>query len=83
MQEDLHGDALKERYYPNQLHLVSNFNSNEWEFEIEEILKERKNPKTGKKEYFVRYLFYPGKIYSFIHLILNVTIYFYFIKLYF
>lgn len=61
LQADLNGDVLKEKYYPQQLHLVPNFNSDEWEFEVENVLKQRVNKKTGKKELLVRYLFYPGK----------------------
>ena len=60
MQEDLQGDVLKEKFYPQQLHIVSNFDLDNWEFEVEHVLKERKNKKTGKSESFVRYLFYPG-----------------------
>jgi len=56
----LKGDKLPEHFYPTQLHVVSNFDLNEWEFEVEEVLKKRFNKKTGKREVFVKYLFYPG-----------------------
>lgn len=59
---DLDGEPITSIFYPEELNEVKEKEL----YKIEKILKTRKNPRTKKLEYFVKWLGYPAKFNSWV-----------------
>lgn len=62
--KDLKGEEISGGFYPEEIQKVY-FNPNA-KFKIEKTIKRRKNPTTGRKELFVKWLGWPNKFNSWI-----------------
>lgn len=69
--EDLMKTEVKGKFYQTQLRLAPNASDLDFIFEVEKV--EKKKLIKGKEFYFVKYLYYPGKV-LLIHILIILCI---------